>query len=174
MSKLSDITAQAIKDLLGNMCFSKIALAATGGAFATVASTGTILFSNGGLALSKAALAAQSITATHFNDGKTPVTASQALPTGKTCYYVLGLSAAGAVCVSQGTFVGQNLSQFNMGTSAVGDGSVPDVPAGFTPIGVIKMVNTSVGDFIAGTTLLNVAGLTATYTDLSLMPATLA
>lgn len=174
MSKLSDITNQAIKDLLGNMCFSKITLAATGGATATVASTGAILFSNGGLALTKTALAAQSILATHFLNGKLAVTASQPLPTGKTCYYVLGLSATGTVCVSQGDYAGQNLSQFNMGTSAMGDGSVPDVPANFTPIGAIKIVNTSVGDFIAGTTLLNVAGITATYTDLSLMPVGLA
>ncbi len=157
MSKISDVTNQAIKDLIGNMCLTKIALAATGAA-ATVASTGTFTFTNGG----------------HAMNGKLAVTASRALPTGKTAYFTLGVNASGTVCVSQGDYAGEDLSQFFMGTTAVGTGAVPDVPAGYTPIGVIKIVNTSVGNFIAGTTLLDVAGITDTYTDVCVLPAALA
>ena len=173
MSKISDVTNQALRDLIGNMCLTKITLAATGGATATLASTGTFTFTNGGLILTHAALAAQSIVPTHSLNGKLAVTAARPLPTGKTAYFVLGVNAAG-ICVVQGDYAGENLSQYNMGTSSMGDGSVPDVPVGYTPIGAMKMVNTSVGDFIAGVTLLNVANLTATYTDLALMPASLA
>lgn len=173
MSKISDVTNQALRDLIGNMCLTKIVLAATGGATATLASTGTFTFTNGGLSLSHVALAAQSIVPTHSLNGKLAVTAARPLPTGKTAYFVLGVNAAGTICVVQGDYAGENLSQYNMGTSAMGDGSVPDVPAGYTPIGAMKMVNTSVGDFISGVTLLNVAGLTQTYTDLAIMPATL-
>jgi len=173
MSKISDVTNQAIKDLIGNMCLTKITLAATGAA-ATVASTGTFTFTNGGAIYTHAALAAQSITATHAMNGKLAVTASRALPTGKTAYFTLGVNASGKVCVSQGDYAGEDLSQFFMGTTAVGTGAIPDVPAGYTPIGVIKIVNTSVGNFIAGTTLLDVAGITDTYTDVCVLPVSLA
>ncbi len=175
MSKISDVTNQAIKDLIGNMCLTKIALAATGAA-ATVASTGTFTYTNGGEILTHAALLAQSIKATHQLNGKLALStaASRPLPTGKTAYFTLGVNYAGTVCVSQGDYAGENLSQFFAGTTAVGTGAVPDVPAGYTPIGVIKIVNTSVGDFIAGTTLLDVAGITDTYTNVCVLPASLA
>lgn len=171
MSKISDVTNQALKELIGNMCLTKITLAATGGSTATVASTGTFTFTQGGAIYTHAALSAQSIAATHALNGKLAVSASRALPTGKTAYFTLGVNASGTICVSQGSYAGENLSQFFMGTTAVGDGAVPDVPSGYTPIGVIKVVNASAGDFVAGTTNLNTAGLTNTYTDVAVLPA---
>lgn len=171
MSKLSDLTNQVIRDALGNMCYSKITLAINAASAATVANTGAIIFSNNGVMLTKAALSAQSIVATHFLNGKMAVTASQIQPVSSTVYYVLGLDGSGTVCVSQGTYAGQNLSQMQMGAHAIGDGSVPDVPAGYTPIGVIKVVTNGSTTFTAGTTALDADGVTATYFDLALMPA---
>jgi len=189
MSKISDVTNQALKDLIGNMCLTKITLAATGGSTATVASTGTFTFTQGGLIFTHAALSAQSIVATHFLNGKLTATVSQiqpdpatlsaldgVQPTSVTGYYTLGVNAAGTICVSQGTWInnlgrGQNLSQFQMGATAVGDGKVPDVPTGYTPIGYMKVVNTTGYSFQAGVTNLNATGVTPTFTDVAILPA---
>lgn len=171
MSKISDVTNQVLKDLLSNMCYSKIVLAINAASAATVKNTGAIIYSNNGVMLTKTALSAQSIVATHFMNGKMAVTASQVQPISTTAYYTLGLDGSGNVCVSQGSWLGMNLSQFQMGTSAVGDGQVPDVPVGYTPIGVIKIVTNGSTTFQAGVTALDAAGVTATYFDLALMPA---
>ncbi len=47
---------------------------------------------------------------------------------------------------------------------------VAAVPEGYLAIGVLKIVNTSVGAFIPGTTLMDVAGITDTYTQLGAHP----
>jgi hypothetical protein len=171
MSKLSDLTNKSISDLLGNMTLNKAVLAINAASAATVKTTSAITFTNNGVLLTKAALAAQSVVATHFMNGKMAVTASQIQPISSTAYYTLGLDGSGNVCVSQGSVVGQNLSQFQMGVSAVGDGLVPDVPTGFTPFGVIKVVTNGATTFQIGTTALDAAGCTFTFFDVAVMPA---
>lgn len=167
MSRLSDITNAAIKKLLGYRNLTAppstgTNFLATAGAAATFVNA-VVTYICDGIMCYKAAVTVNAFA----------VTAGLAypLPTGKTCYYAVGLNAAGTYCVTQGSYVGQAIPG-QMGATAVGDGSMPDVPEGYTLVGLLKVVNTSVGDFIIGTTLLNVAGITQTYKDVAVMPST--
>jgi len=167
MSRLSDITNAAIKNLLSYVNrtpapSSATNFLATAGAAATFVNAAVDYICDG-IACYKAAVTVNAFTVTEG--------LAYPLPTGKTCYYTIGLNAAGTYCVMQGSYSGQALTG-QMGATAVGDGSIPGVPAGYTPVGVLKVVNTSVGDFIIGTTLLNVAGITQTYKDIAVLPST--
>lgn len=167
MSRLSDVTNAAIKTLLG-YCNLTPAPSSSTNFKATAAAAATFVnaavqYICDGIACYKAAVTVNPFGVTHG--------LAYPLPTGKTCYYAIGLDASGNYCVTQGSYVGQVITG-QMGATAIGDGAMPDVPAGFTLVGLMKMVNTSVGDFIIGTTLLNVSGLTQTYKDVSLMPST--
>lgn len=165
MAKVSDITLQAVRHLVGYYCPTKITLAATG-AVATISSTGAINFVNGGLFLTKAALAAQSVA---IAAGYGPYGSNGYVqPISTTVYYVVALDAAGAVYVYQGTFAGQTIA----GQSWIGDGSVPDISPTLTPIGLIKVATNASATFTPGTTLWNAAGITATAYDLASLPAT--
>lgn len=183
MSKLSDLTGQALRDLIGNMAYSKGGLA-IGTAPAGINTTAAISYSvNGVLPAAKAAMTSQSITVTHTDDGRmvgggiTQQAPAVAVPFPVTVYYTLGLNAAGAVSVSQGTYAGQLLPIGQNGTSYAGDGSVPNAPAGYVPFGVVKVTSIAgaagvLGTaFIPGTTALNAAGITATFFDIAVMPA---
>lgn len=178
MSRLDDIFDGALKRALGATTTSAHTFAATGGATATVQTTGAIVSQIGGVTRSRAALSAQSLAPTHDIFGN--VNASvYTQPSSTTVYYVLGVNAAGTVAVVQGTFQGQNLVPpvtsgvgplANSGTSFVGDGSVPSLPDGFAPLGLLKVVTGASATFTPGTTLLNAAGLTNTFWDINLIP----
>lgn len=178
MSRLDNIFTDAIKKAFAATTLSAHVFAATGGATATVQTTGAIVSQIGGVTRSRAELAAQSLAPTHdiFGNANTSVYAQ---PIGSTVYYVLGVNAAGTVSIVQGTFAGQNLvppvtsgvgALANSGTSFVGDGSVPSLPDGFAPAGLLKVVNGSAGTFTPGTTNLNTAGLALTFWDINLIP----
>jgi hypothetical protein len=178
MSRLDDITSGPIKAAFAATTTSAHTFAATGGATATVQTTGAIISQIGGVTRSRAALSGQSLLPTHDIFGNASAGA-RPLPAGQTAYFVLGVNAAGAVAVVQGTFQGENLvppvtagvgALANSGTSFVGDGSVPSLPAGFAPFGLLKVVNGSANAFIPGTTNLNVAGLANTFWDIGLIP----
>lgn len=171
MSKTNDITNAAIRELLANRTYVKATLAINAASAATVKNTGAIIFSVDGVMYTKAALAAQSIAVTHNYLGVAGGAYVQ--PVSTTVFYVLSLDATGAVSVVQGTFAGQDLSQRNMGTSAKGTGALPDPRDGTAPFGVIKVVTNGVATFTAGTTALDAAGVTATYFDVSILPASL-
>ena len=62
MGKISDAAAsKALKDVLGNVCFSKATLAINAASAATIKTTGTTTYTVGGAFYTKAALSAQSI-----------------------------------------------------------------------------------------------------------------
>lgn len=176
MSDLSKITDQDTANALGNMCLSKITLAINAGGAATVRSTGAISYTVGGVYSTKAALSAQAITVTHRFDGK-PVTAADTAyvqPINTTVVYVLALNAAGTVAVVQGTFAGQQVTYgSDLSKIVTAGGGVPQLPAGHTAIGAIKVATDGVATFTAGTTALDAAGLTVTYFDLALLPTSL-
>ena len=170
MARLSDIQALAVQNLLGNQSVGKATLAINAAAAATVKTTAAYSYSVGGVWYTKAALAAQSIAPTHTIHG-TVVGGAYVQPVSTTVYYTIALNAAGAVAVVQGSFAGQNLALLNIGTSFVGDGFVPDVPAGYTPVGVIKVVTNGATTFTPGTTALDAAGLTVSYFDIAFLPS---
>jgi hypothetical protein len=180
MSRIDDIFNGPIKRALAATSLSAHAFAATGGATATVQTTGAIVSQIGGVTRSRAALSAQSLAPTHdiFGNANTSVYAQ---PANTTVYYVLGVNAAGTVAIVQGTFAGQNLvppvtagvgALANSGTSFVGDGSIPNLPEGFAPAGLLKVVTTTGAGvpFTPGTTNLNAAGLALTFWDINLIP----
>lgn len=183
MSRLSDVANGAIRKLLGYRNETPSAastnLAINAASAATFKTLTALQFTNDGIWKYKAALSAQSIVPTHNWQGSA-VSVGYVQPISKTVYYTVGLNAAGTVAVVQGSYSGQQLSsdptvgvgQAVMGATWVGDGSVPDVPDGYTPIGIIKVTTNGSTTFTPGTTALDAAGVTVTYTDVQVMPST--
>lgn len=142
MSSMKDIEAQALIDALGYRCMTACTLAINAASAATIKTTGTTTYLSDGKFKTKAALAAQA-----FSSGM------PSLAIGQTGFYVVCLDSAGTVTT--------------YGRKSI----LPDIPAGQTPIGYIKVVATSAA-FVPGTTALDAAGLTVTFTDVSVLPAT--
>ena len=177
MAKLNDLTSVALLQLLSAFNTAKGGLAINLGGAATVKTAAALQPVINGVQYTKAALAAQAINITHDAQGSAALGFVQ--PSGVTVYYTLGTNAAGAVSVSQGTFNGQRYSAdpsvglgsaSAMGTSFIGNGAIPDVPAGFAPFGVIKVVTAGLATFTAGTTALDATNVTASFFDIALVP----
>ena len=95
-------------------------------------------------------------------------------PVLTTAYYVIALDAAGTVAVVQGSYAGQAITFANdLSKVLIGTGAIPDEPAGYTAIGVIKVALAGAATFTPGTTALDAANVTATYFDVAILPATL-
>lgn len=141
MATLKDSFSEAVRELVGYVCLSACTLAINAASAATFKTTGTTVYTNDGKFKSKAALAAQAFTAGHTG-----------LAIGQTGYYVVALDGSGNVATVEGI------------------GYLPDVANGYTAIGIIKVVSTSAA-FVPGTTALDAAGLTVTYTDVSVLPS---
>lgn len=185
MAKLSDLTSVAAQ-LLGNMNLSqKPALAINAASAATIKTTGALVFSVGGVMLTKAALAAQALTALAGGPtgGDFVATTSELAknylqpnggvgfyvqPVSTTVYYVVCINGALTVRVVQGTYDGQQLMA---GLSAPGKSWVPDIPDTWVPIGMLKMTTNASTTFTPGTTAIDAAGLTPVFYDLSVLPA---
>lgn len=170
MAKLSDFFTRQQIEVLGFANRVKAVLAINIGGAATVKTTNAFSFTNNGVQLTKAALAAQSIAVTHTMNGKF-VGGGYVQPVSTTVYYTLGLDAAGVVSVAQSAYAGQPNLPGAAGTSLVGDGQVSESPVGSTPVGVIKVVTNGATTFTPGTTALDAAGLTVTYFDVEVLPA---
>jgi hypothetical protein len=141
MSRLRDLPSEALQELIGNMCYSFVTLAINGASAATFRTTGTTTYSVAGIMKTKAALSAQAFSTGHAG-----------LKIGETGYYVVALDINGNVSTTEGV------------------GAFPDdIGNGKTAIGYIKVVADSAA-FVPGTTALDNAGLTVTYTNLSLFP----
>lgn len=176
MSDLSKITDQDTANAIGGMCLSKVTLAINAGGAATVRTTGACIYTVGGVFSTKAALSAQSVAPTHRFDGRPVTVADPAFvqPINTTVIYVVALNAAGTVAVVQGTFAGQQVTYgSDLSKIVTAGGGVPQLPAGYTAIGAFKVATNGVATFTPGTTLLDAAGVTVTYFDLALLPASL-
>lgn len=180
MPRLSDITNNAIKTLLGYKNNTRAVLAINAGSAATVKTTSAYEYLNNGVLKTKTALSAQSLVPAGymFNWQGNAVSAFYVQPVLTTVYYTLSLNSSGTLCVSQGNYTGQMLTNdptLGLGNSVAGatwrgDGSMPDVPAGNTAVGIIKVVLANAATFTPGTTALDATDVTATYTDISVMP----
>lgn len=168
MSRLQDITAAAVRDLLGNMVLSKAGLA-IGTVKSGINTTAALIYSIGGVLFTKAAMTSQALTA-YSRDGK-QLGNAYVQPANTTVFYTLAINAAGTtVAAVQGTYPGQVLvDPTQNGVSTGGDGLVPNAPAGFTAFGVIKVV-TGNTTFTLGTTLFDAANVTSTFYDVSVLP----
>lgn len=177
MAKLSDVQNKGLLDLLAGVSLTKPILAINAPGAATVRTTAAFSYTVNGVLLTRAALSAQSMAVTHDAFGNPSTGFVQ--PANQTVFYTLGLNAAGVLSVAQSTFFGQVVqpnalvgvgANFNAGTSVSGSGQIVDSPAGATPVGVIKVVTGPV-TFTAGTTVLDVANVTATYFDVMVLPS---
>jgi hypothetical protein len=176
MSSLSNIKSAEVAKLLGDRCMVKATLAINAGSAATIKSTGTIVYSIGGVMYSHAALSAQAITITHgcFGDLVANYPAKYTQPVGTTVFYLVCLDASGNVAVVQGNYAGQSLTNPNdLSKVLTGAGGLPVEPAGYTAIGVIKIALANAATFNPATTALDATDVTATYYDVSVLPASL-
>ena len=174
MSALKDIQNGDLRKALGNSCLSKITLAINLAGAATVKSTNAATYTVDGVAYTKAALAAQSIAVTHDCFGKAVggnELSAYVLPAGKTMYLLICLNAAGTVAVVQGSYSGQSLAYPDLQRTLTGAGDVPQEPAGYVAIGLIKIATANAATFTPGTTALDATDVTATYYDLQRVPS---
>jgi hypothetical protein len=169
MSKLSDLTSQAVIDLLGNMNYTRAALA-IGTVKSGFNTTNAITYTVNGVQYSLAAQTSTALTVTHTDNGNV-VGGGYVQPVLTTAYYTLGVNAAGTICVVQGTYLGQAMPLSQAGTSSVGTGAVPTAPDGYTSFGVIKVALAGAATFTPNTTLLDAANVTATYFNIGVFPA---
>lgn len=142
MAKLSDATTEAERELTGYCNFTAGGLTINAASAATFKSAAAYSYLNDGIFKAKAALSAQAFTPGHAVQ-----------PFSTVAYYVVALDAAGAVSTTQGF------------------GVVPDVASELTPIGIVKVVTNNNTTFTPGTTALDAAGITASYFDVSVLPA---
>lgn len=176
MSKLSEIVNGAVSSLIGTRNHAKTGLAITTGGGAATFKSGALTFSVNGVYYSANALTAQSMA---IAAGNGPFSgAGFVQPASTTVYYSVGIKADGTVLVVQGSYAGQTFNPAanvgigaKVGTSIAGDGSVPDLPDGYAPLGVIKIVTDSSHTFTPGTTNLDAAGVTTTYFDVTVLPS---
>ena len=162
MSRGNDIGRRAERGLACNMSYVKGVLAINAASAATVKTTNALTYTVDGVQYTKTALSAQALTAYTGNTFYTQ-------PASTTVYYVLGVNAAGTVYCFQGTYTGQTQNPLRADFS-VGDGSIPDVPDGVTPFGMIKVV-TGATTFLPGTDALDKASVTFTFYDLAVIPS---
>lgn len=172
MSTLKAQPNYDLRRLLGDRCYVFSTLAINAGSAATIKTTGAVIYSVDGVMYSKAALSAQVITITHDQFGRDvstqPSVAKYVQPVSTTVYYLIGVNAAGTVCTVQGGYSGQTLTV--NAQSFVSDGSMPVLPVGYAPIGVIKIAPTVAATFNPGTTLLDATNVNATYFNVSTLP----
>lgn len=176
MNKLSAINDAALRAALGSRCLTKATLAINAASAATVKTTGATSYTINGVFYTKAALAAQSFAVTHREDGSavTATDAAYVQPAETTVIYLVCLNAVGAVAVVQGGYAGQAVLYANDKSKVLtSDGGVPEIPAGYIAIGAVKVATAAATTFTPGTTALDAAGVTATYFDLSMVPASL-
>ena len=85
-------------------------------------------------------------------------------PASTTVYYVVGVNQSGTWKVVQGTYDGQQVAP--TGYTVLGKSEIPDVPAGFAPVFVIKVLSGGAA-FTVGTTALT--GI-STFLNVSVLP----
>lgn len=172
MSSIANITQDAVRQALYGMCFTKGVLAINAGGAATVRTTNALTYSVGGALFTKAALSAQAITPTHRYDGS-PVSAirpAYVQPVSSTVVYLVCLNAAGTVAVVQGSFAGQQIADpVDLSQVITGAGGNPTEPEGYTCVGSLTVTTNGATTFTPGTTLLDAAGVTIVYRDVSIL-----
>ena len=159
------LSLSAIAEAIRHQVLTRPVLAISGAGAATVSTTNAIVYTIDGRIYNKAALSAQSIATI-----ATGAPAEYLQPASTTVYYALCLDSSGNVRFVQGTYAGQTF--LTAGRVDKGLGGVPDIPDGYCPFGLIKVVTNASTTFNIGTTLLDAAGLTVTFIDISQLPKT--
>ena len=148
---LKNIDHIALREALGNMCFT-----AAGLAEGTNANT-----------IQTAAIANYSIDGVLYTKAITDniaMTAAAAQADLTTCMYLVSIDAAGAVTITKG----EEASTLAI-AAGTAEAKLPDLPDAQCALGAFKIV-LSGGTFTSGTTDLSGTGVTDTFYDYSIMP----
>jgi len=153
-------TNTVIRNTTANRCFGKAGLAIHGGNSENVQTVAAVDYCIAGVMYQYAITAEIDLSACDFitETAAADTVSAQAKNTDRA--YLLVLNSAGTVKVIQGTAV-----------ATAGTCTVPGCPDGYAPLGVIKVANGNSATFTLGTTGLDAAGVTDTYYDVSLAPA---
>jgi len=163
----TDLGTRALKQFI-NCNLAKSVFAINAGGAATVKTTNGLLYSNGGILVSAAALAARALTLPPADSEFTPIP-FYALPANSTGYILFVGNGAGTVYAIQSQHLGRDMTF--MGQVNKGDGQCPEAPEGYTPLAAIKAVTNGATTFLPGTDALDKAGVTFTFYDLQIVPA---
>ena len=181
MSSLSDTNTSGLRQF-GNMVLGPIPVVAINAASAlTVKTTAAINYTLDGLLKQKAILSAVALAAptTSTTKGIAATALTQAevdpwrfytLPASSTCYLVLALDGSANVVTFQGTYDGQDQTTRSGLAMAKGKSIVPNIPDGFVPFGIVKVV-TGATTFLPATDALDKASVTFTFRDIGVLPS---
>lgn len=150
---LGDIVTAAIRNLLGNRCFTK-AVVAIGLNVAKVKTTAAAEYCIDGVMYSKAA-----------TDDLFVFTDLTVQPISTTAFYALCLDSGGNASVINGTPV--STAAITAGTAKA---YIPEIPATKCCIGAVRVVTDGTGTFVPATDGLNDAAVTDTYYNFSCVP----
>lgn len=160
---LNDLDFAALRQLVGDRSYSKGILAVHGTNAENVKTAAAVDFSVGGIMYTKAATAEFDLSALGvLNEQGEVLAALSSQAAAKDRIYLLVLNAAGTCGIIQGAAVAT-------GTTC----KCPGTPPGYAPFAAVKVVNGTASAFTFGTTSLGTSGLTVTYVDLAVAPATL-
>lgn len=171
--RLSQIQNKVLRSLIANVCLSKATLAINAASAATFKTTGTTTYTVDGVLYTKAALSAQAFSADATVQARVSGQSGfYVQPVSSTVYYVVVLDAAGTVKVIQGIYNGYTGPGPNpiVGDAGMNFG-VPEDIGDYSPLGIIKVTTNGATTFTPGTTALDAAGLTVTYTDVCMLPS---
>lgn len=159
----TDLGTAALRQLV-NCNLAKAGLGINAAAAATIKTATGLLFSIGGILYSAAALANRALTVV---PGASPL---YTIPAGQTSYVLVVVNAAGTAFALQSDFKGRDLSF--LGRIDKGDGTIPEVPTGYAPLGLIKIVVNPGQTFTPGVDALDaVAKAAVTFYDIQIVPA---
>lgn len=150
---LGDIDIAAVRNLLGNRCFTK-AVCAIGGTVQKARTTATAEYCIDGQMYSKAS-----------TDDLFVFTDVTVQPISTTCFYALCLDASGSGSIINGTPV--LTASITAGTDKA---LIPEIPSTKCCVGAIKVVTDATGTFVPATDGLNDAAVTDTYFNFSCVP----
>ena len=176
MTAVTHLDHEGTRSAVASQCHVKATLAAHNTGVKTVKNTGAIIYSIDGIMYTKAALSNQAITITHRFDGSKVTTNDPAYvqPAETEVIYLFALNAAGTLAVIQGSYAGQEIKYSgDLSRVLTGAGGVPAVPKGYAVFGAMKVVTATATTFTPTSTNLDASGVTATFYDLALAPASL-
>lgn len=162
----SDLNSYALRQL-ANCSIARSGLAINAGAAATVKTANALVFVIGGVIYGASALAARALTLPPESASFSPLK-FYTVPKNTTSYILFVSNAAGTVYAIQSQHQGRDLAF--LGRPDKGDGTVPETPEGFAPIGLIKAVTNGATTFLPGTDALDKAGVAFTFYDLMINP----
>ncbi len=162
MSSYADIDYAALRHVIANRAYSKGVIAIDGTNTENVQTSAAVDYSIGGVMYQLAITAEIDVSGLGVltEAGATTTMTAQADLTDRI--YLLVLNTAGAIKVIQGAAVATGATCY-----------CPSVPDSYCAFAAVKVKNATGSAFTFGTTDLDTSGVTDTYFDLTMAPATL-